>query len=242
MHRQPQLKDQAAILRQAHQAKGVPLSAAESLDLAARLNGYADWNAAAAAEKLARKSARNAAPLNQRSGTFALSLTTWTVVHRHRHGEATFLVHRDQAVSMEEAIAIVNSEDGGYEPEHGETIEVLGPSVQSLEVAFNRLTPKATAAAVPQPLASVAGTASPVLEVNMLDLFDYDDPEKLPEWQWIGAQRCFEHVENGVEGGIWEQMVLVAKGLQDASLPAALKPSFLKAQALGCKWVLFYQG
>lgn len=234
MHRIPKLKDQARILREAYQAKGTPLEVAESLELVARLNGFADWNAAAAS---ARKPARSAPAANP-DATYEVTLITWTVVHHHKHGHDSFPVYREERVTDEEAVAIINGAGGGYEPEFGqEWFEVLGPDRVTLNLRLSEM----KALPVERPIPGVGGASTGCLEVNLVDEFEYDTPDELPEWRWISDVCSFAHKENGTEPGIWEEMVRVEKALADPQLPARLKPFFLKARAMSCKWVLFYQ-
>jgi len=233
MHRIPNFKDQARIVREVCQGKGVSLEVAESLELVARLNGFADWNAAAAAQKVRRPKAAHALS----DAEYELTLVTWHVVHHHKHGHDTFPVYRDESPTEAEAIALINSQGGGYEPELGEWYEVLGPERSTIRVKLSNM----KAVSIEQPIPGVAGDSTGCLEVNLADEFEYDTPDDLPEWTWISANCSFVHKENGIEPSVWEEMVRVQKALDDPELPERLKPFFLKARALGCKWVLFYQ-
>lgn len=89
-------------------------------------------------------------------------------------------------------------------------------------------------------------TAQPVekyLDVNLMDIIEYDEPETVPEWEWIEQHARWAHRGNGNEAGVWEFMVTVSTLENDAaSIPATLKPFFDQAEAEGCIWIMFHQG
>lgn len=227
MHRTPKLKDQARLLREAYQEQGQTLSTGESLEIVARMNGYASWNAASAAQQSREFKAND---------VIEIRLKSWTIVHRHRHGEDIFTVYSDEAPDDDEAIAIINSQGGGFEEFNDESFEVLGVEVQNLKLTLGELEAKVV------PTSPFEDQVLRVFEVDMTDHFDYDVPDTLAEWIWIAAKGSFAHRSNNVEPGVWEFMVYTDTALGDESCPADLKKFFQQAKKANCPWVMFHQG
>lgn len=100
MHRTPQLKEQARTLREAYADKGAKLTVGESLELVAKMNGYASWNVA--------KAAQPASGTDSAERRITVQLVSWSIVHHHKHGEDIFTVYRDDCPDDDEAIAIIN--------------------------------------------------------------------------------------------------------------------------------------
>jgi hypothetical protein len=219
-HRQPRLKDQAAALRSAFLAKGLALGCGESLELISRLQGYPSWNVAKAAEggKL-------------QDAVQALELRIWTATHHHRHGQDQF--YFGHCPSEAEVIARIEAVSS-WEPSDHEFIEVGG-----VETFFVDIPMELAKAAERRKPAGLVG----VYEVNMPELFTYENPEHLPEWQWVERHARFQHSGNGSEAGVWEFMVF-APQLQDSieNVPASLRAEVDKALELGATWLMFHQG
>lgn len=228
MHRTPKLKDQARMLREAYAQKGASLTVGESLELVANMNGYASWNAASVTQR------RAAHPDEARRVT--VQLVSWSIVHHHKHGEDVFNVYRDEAPDEDEAAAIIDAQGGGFEPEYGESLEVLGRDTHTLTLTLGELEAKV----VPTPL--YQDQVLTVFEVDMTEHFEYDTPDKVPAWAWIQSQGSFAHRGNDKEPGVWEFMVYTSRALEDETCPADLKDFFLKAQKADCPWVMFHQG
>lgn len=228
MHRTPQLKEQARMLREAYAQKGASLAVGESLELVAKMNGYASWNAASAAQRQATQ------PDEARRIT--VQVTSWSIVHHHKHGEDVFNVYRDTAPSDDEAISIINAQGGGYEPEYDEWFEVLGRDTQTLTLSLGELEAKV----VPTPM--YQDRVVRVFEVDMTDNFEYDTPDQLPAWTWIQANGSFAHRGNDKEPGVWEFLVYTSRALEDQTCPAELKVFFAQAKKADCPWVMFHQG
>jgi len=228
MHRTPQLKEQARILREAYAQGGAKLAVGESLELVAKMNGYSSWNTASAAQ-------RQAVNLDK-DRRITVEVVSWSVVHHHKHGEDVFNVYRDECPDDDEAIDIINNQGGTYEPEYGEWFEVLGSDRQTLTLSLGELEAKV----VPTPL--YQDRVVSVFEVDMTCHFEYDTPDTVPEWSWIQAVGSFAHRGNNKEPGVWEFMVYTERALEDETCPEALKVFFKQAQKADCPWVMFHQG
>ncbi len=229
--RQPPLKSQVRLLREALATTGADLSSGQLHDLVAQLNGYANWNVAAQVKPTKRTSRASSAEVtvaHQEPQTLVVKV--WTAVHTHRHGEDVYLFGHPP--TEEEAIAYVK-EVSSFDPSDDESIQVMGCDTVTVNLRPD------TAMAVPQtPLIGV-------FEVYMPDLVEDADPEALPEtrpeWQWIEKNASFKHQGNGCAQGVWEFMVHEAKLREATDIPDALKGSIDRALGLGAVWVMFYQ-
>lgn len=223
MHRSPKSKDQVRILREALTDKNLRLSQGEAQETVARMNGYASWNAFKADERQDPAEPR----------LVDIRVVQWSIVHHHRHGEDVFTLHQEDAPSEEEAIALIDGEGGGFEPEYGESLEILGPEVLNLRIDLASRSVK--------PVQRSPQTVS-VFEVCMTDYYSYDTPEDVPAWQWVESLARFEHKGNGVESGVWEFMVRTETAVSAKDIPELLKEPVLKAHSQQCPWILFHQG
>jgi len=225
MHRTPKLKDQAQLLAEALKAKGIEMTRGESLEMVARMNGFASWNVASAAQSPAQP---------QPGQGSRLRTIVWTATHHHRHGVDVFNFFQKDAPSEEEVIAQINAVSS-YEPEYDEYFEVSGPDELTLEPGADGVSEWVAVPNEPMNLVRI-------YEVNMTEHFEYDVPEELAEWQWIEANGRFAHIGNAHEPGVWEFMVRCELGFAEGvETPDALRPAFNKAKELGATWILFYQ-
>lgn len=214
--RKPSLSDQVKQLRESFSM----LSIGRAQEQVARLNGYPSWNAARAAEKAAKST--STAAQSPCGDTFVV--TVYPAMHHHRHGSDVFLFAQNP--SEEEVAEEINSVSS-YEPEEGESIEVLN----GVELK------------VPGATAALPGVA----EINMTDFLEYDSPESIREWRWVMLQASFAHKDNGTGPGVWEFMVRAdkLKALMNeggGQVPSLLLKAIDKALAKNPTWVLFHQG
>jgi hypothetical protein len=226
-YRKPSLKAQANLLRAVFAERDLPkLPVGESLELVSRLNGYPSWNVASQQERASTKGSKDSSPAPTK-----LKLTIWTAVHVHRHGEDIFnFTHNPTEEDVIEAIEAASS----WEPEDGEYIEYRGSETFEVDVPLEMA--KQAARTMSQPLIGV-------YEVYMPDLFQYDVPEEVPEWQWVERNASLGHRGNGVEGGVWEFMVHHEKIRERLNeVPARLLTEVKKALELDAVWLMFHQG
>jgi hypothetical protein len=224
-HRQPHLKDQVRLVRQALASRNIDgLSQGACQELVAQLNGHPSWNVAKAKEG---KPVSVAAPEGVAT---TIEFELWTAVHHHRHGEDFYFFR--YCPSEAEVIAEVDA-TSSWEPEDDESVEVRGVEKFIIDIPLEM----AKAAAKRQP--SLVG----VHEVCMTDYFEYDTPDTVPEWQWVEQNARFSHKGNGIEGGVWEFMIhLEALQVAETPIPEKLQEHIDRASALGAVWVMFYQG
>jgi hypothetical protein len=223
-HRQPALKAQAAMLRQALSERGHVLRQGETLELVAKLNGFPSWN-------VAKKQAASPTKAHPSELPEKLEYKVWVAVHYHRHGHDSF--YFPHLPSEEEVIEHVKAVSS-WEPEAGETVEVLG--VETFIIDLPEELRKQASRQLSSPLISV-------YEVCMLDLFEYETPESVAEWQWVESMAAFKHVGNGTQGGVWEFMVHADKLRNHLSeVPASLRAEVDRALAHQATWVMFHQG
>lgn len=212
--RKPCLADQVKQLR----ASFRHLSVGEAQEHIARLNGFASWNQAKAYEK--RKT-----PVSEACAPALPSVAKiYPALHHHRHGTDCYLF--GEQPSEEEVIDAVNAASS-YEPEAGESLEILnGENVK-----------------LPQS-AALPG----VVEINVTDFIEYDEPQTVQEWRWIQTQASFAHTENGTGPGVWEFMVRADKlrALVDegggSQVPSLLRKAIESALEKRPTWILFHQG
>ncbi|MGY3912790.1 hypothetical protein ACW5XW_16455 [Aeromonas piscicola] len=68
---------------------------------------------------------------------------------------------------------------------------------------------------------------------------DYDNADRVPEWQWVKRMASHEHV--GVkEGAAYEYTLNLARELD--AIPPALQPLLTAAQQARVNYILFYNG
>lgn len=85
------------------------------------------------------------------------------------------------------------------------------------------------------------GTTGLLLDVNLTDVVaPYEDPKRVPEWQWIREKACFAHTDNGQSPGVYE--FIVHASVDRTNMPSTLQPYFERAQKEGEGYILFNQG
>lgn len=83
------------------------------------------------------------------------------------------------------------------------------------------------------------GDTESVASVLMPDVFDYDTPDEIPEWEWIENNASFKHVQNG-ENGIYEFMINTALDFPD--VPKSLASYINEAKQKKIAYLMFHQG
>jgi len=79
-----------------------------------------------------------------------------------------------------------------------------------------------------------------IVQVMVPDLVgDYDDPEEVPEWEWILANASYGHTGNA-QDGIWEFILNLSRDF--VGIPEKLLPSIVEARRAGASYLLFHQG
>ena len=79
-----------------------------------------------------------------------------------------------------------------------------------------------------------------MLDVAMSTIVgDYDDADRVPEWQWVKRMASHEHV--GVKDDSAYEFTLNLAMELDA-IPPALHPLLTAAQQAGVNYILFYNG
>lgn len=86
-------------------------------------------------------------------------------------------------------------------------------------------------------------TSVRVLELFMPDILgDYETPDSRVEWQWVEKMHSFVHKGNGIEGGVYEYMVHVARITNSGEpLPEWMEQYYQLAVESDCNWIMFYQ-
>lgn len=69
---------------------------------------------------------------------------------------------------------------------------------------------------------------------------DYDDPQQLPEWQWVEQHSSFAHRDNG-EDGVWEFVINLSRS-HAAEPPPRLLTVMDSARRRGVSYLLVHQG
>lgn len=83
-------------------------------------------------------------------------------------------------------------------------------------------------------------TAAEVREIQMQDVVgDYDTPDRVPEWAWIAANACFQHIHNG-QDGVWEFVLNLSCTFSE--VPETLKPVLAAAYRDQISYLIFHQG
>lgn len=78
------------------------------------------------------------------------------------------------------------------------------------------------------------------LDVEMSTVVgDYDEPDDIPEWNWVENNARFQHKDNG-QNGIWDYMLNI--NLEYANIPEKLTPLINDAKEKGYTYILFNQG
>lgn len=80
---------------------------------------------------------------------------------------------------------------------------------------------------------------SSIKDVDMTDLFDYDTPDDLPEWEWVEANSSYSCKHNN-SSGVWDFIVNLSRELTD--IPTSLVETIESAKADNCSYILFNQG
>lgn len=83
------------------------------------------------------------------------------------------------------------------------------------------------------------GHAQLIYEIDMTDIFSYDNPSEIPEWSWLETHASYKHTGNG-HAGIWEFMLNMANEFVD--IPAKLEKYISEAKRKKIAYVLFHQG
>jgi hypothetical protein len=83
-------------------------------------------------------------------------------------------------------------------------------------------------------------TSESIRSVSMLDIVgDYDNPNHVPEWQWVERNASLSHVDNGKDG-VWQFTLNLDLHFDD--IPNSLKPIIGLAMKDGMHYLHFHHG
>lgn len=83
------------------------------------------------------------------------------------------------------------------------------------------------------------GDAQSIYEIDMTDIFDYDEPAEIAEWAWIEANASFSHNRND-EHGIHEFILNMSRDFVD--VPESLNRYITEAKSKNIAYLIFHQG
>lgn len=249
-------KQEASLLMKHLQRAGITLSKGQALDAIAATRGLRDWNVLSAQLKVEQ-------PV---SASMARMLVKAEAHSDDRRVEVNFDASAWFAQASDNDIRKLANVGWGGDYDADAVADYFSSSATSelYEYLYSKFVPKdvgfecnvdeisaMTWLAVHRPaLAKELGgvdlslvTSLRVLEVCMLDFFEYETPDEVAEWAWVQQKAAFGHRGNGVDPGVWEYMVHVDLDHPVIDeVPVTLRPFFEQAVRQKTPWLMFHQG